>query len=123
MAAERMYGYTTQEMVGQSITRIFPPNRQEEFRHVMEQICQGKQVDHFETTRVRKDGTSLPVSITVSPIRERSGVIVGASTIARNITMQKMLEQQREAFVSLVTHESRRHSLLRKAMCNWPSVG
>ncbi len=105
MAAERMYGYTTQEMVGQSITRIFPPNRQEEFRHVMEQICQGKQVDHFETTRVRKDGTSLPVSITVSPIRERSGVIVGASTIARNITMQKMLEQQREAFVSLVTHE------------------
>jgi PAS domain S-box-containing protein len=104
-AAERMYGYSAQEMVGQPITRIFPPDRQEEFRQVMEHIRQGEQVDHFETMRVRKDGTSLPVSITVSPIRERSGTIVGASTIARDITMQKVLEQQREAFVSLVTHE------------------
>jgi PAS domain S-box-containing protein len=105
MAAERMYGYSAQEMVGQPITRIFPRDRQDEFRQVMEHIRQGEQVNHFETTRVRKDGTSLPVSITVSPIKERSGVIIGASTIARDITMQKVLEQQREAFVSLVTHE------------------
>ncbi len=104
-AAERMYGYRAQEMVGQSVTRLFPPGRSDEFTQIMERIRQGERVDHYETTRVRKDGDLLSVSVTISPIKESSGTIIGASSIARDISKRKELEQQREAFVSLVTHE------------------
>ncbi|MBO0790942.1 MAG: PAS domain S-box protein [Ktedonobacteraceae bacterium] len=104
-AAERMYGYRAQEMIGQPVTRLFPPDRQEEFAHIMERIRRGERVDHYETIRVCKDGSCLTVSVTVSPIKDRAGTIIGASAIARDISAQKALEQQREAFVSLVTHE------------------
>src|SRR5207302_3093145 len=104
-AAERMYGYRAQEIVGQPVTRLFPPDRSDEFTQIMERIRRGERVDHYETTRVRKDGDLLSVSVTVSPIKESSGTIIGASAIARDISKRKELEQQREAFVSLVTHE------------------
>jgi PAS domain S-box-containing protein len=104
-AAERMYGYSAQEIVGQSVTLLFPPDRSDEFTQIMERIRLGERVDHYETTRVRKDGSFLSVSVTVSPIKESSGTIIGASTIARDISKRKELEQQREAFVGLVTHE------------------
>jgi PAS domain S-box-containing protein len=104
-AAERMYGYSAQEIVGQRVTLLFPPDRSDEFRQIMERIRQGERVDHYETTRVRKDGSLLSVSVTVSPIKESSGSISGASAIARDISKRKELEQQREAFVGLVTHE------------------
>jgi PAS domain S-box-containing protein len=103
--AERMFGYSAQEMVGQPVTRIFPPDLQEEFQQIMERICQGERVHHYETRRVRKDGSALIVSVSVSPIRDSNGTIIGASDITRDITSRKELEQQREAFVSLVTHE------------------
>jgi PAS domain S-box-containing protein len=105
VSAERMYGYSAQEVVGQPITLLFPPDRSDEFTQIMERIRRGERVDHYETTRVRKDGSLLTVSVTVSPIKESSGTIIGASTIARDISKRKELEQQREAFVSLVTHE------------------
>ena len=104
-AAARMYGYSSQEIVGQPVTLLFPPDRSDEFTQIMERIRRGERVDHYETTRVRKDGSLLNVSVTVSPIKESSGTIIGASTIARDISKRKALEQQREAFVSLVTHE------------------
>jgi PAS domain S-box-containing protein len=104
-AAERMYGYSAQEILGQSITLLFPSDHREEFAQIMERIRQGEPVDHYETIRVCKDGRHLHVSVTVSPIRDSDGIIIGASAIARDISERKELEQQREAFVSLVTHE------------------
>lgn len=104
-AAERMYGYSAQEIVGQPVTLLFPPDRSDEFTQIRERIRRGERVDHYETTRVHKDGSLLTVSVTISPIKESSGTIIGASTIARDISKRKELEQQREAFVSLVTHE------------------
>lgn len=85
-AAEHIYGYSAQEAIGQPITLIFPAERQDEFIRIMELIHQGKRVDLYETIRKRKNGTLLPVSITVSPIRDRSGQIIGASDIAHDIT-------------------------------------
>lgn len=104
-AAERMYGYSAQEIVGRPVSLIFPPDGQREFSDIMEHIRQGERVEHFETMRVRKDGSTLSVSVTVSPIKTSNGTITGASAIARDISKRKELERQREAFISLVTHE------------------
>lgn len=104
-AAERMYGYSAREIVGQPVTILFPANGQREFADIMERIRQGEPVEHYETVRIRKDGSQLNVSVTVSPVRTSTGVIIGASAIARDISKRKELEHQREAFVSLVTHE------------------
>jgi PAS domain S-box-containing protein len=93
-AAERMYGYTAKEAVGQPITLLFPPNRQDEFAAIMEQITRGEQVNHYETKRLKKDGSIIPVSVTVSPIKDSEGNIIGASAIARDITQQKRLEAE-----------------------------
>lgn len=91
-AAERIYGYTAAEIVGQPVTRLFPPDHEEEFQQIMARIQRGERVDHYETRRMRKDGTPLTMSVTISPIRDEAGVITGASTIARDITQQKQLE-------------------------------
>lgn len=104
-AAERMYGYRAQDIVGQPVSLLFPPDRQEEFTEIMERIRRGERVDHYETLRVCKDGSLLPVSVTVSPIMDHTGTIIGASAIARDISKRRALERQREAFISLVTHE------------------
>jgi PAS domain S-box-containing protein len=101
-AAEQMYGYSAQEAIGQSITIIFPPERQDEFVRIMEQITRGERVDLYETVRQRKDGTLLPVSVTVSPIRNSEGQIIGASDIAHDITERKRVQAQ-ERFLSEVS--------------------
>jgi PAS domain S-box-containing protein len=94
-AAERMFGYTAGEAVGRSITLIIPPDRRHEEDMVLRRLCAGESVDHFETVRVRKDGTFLDISITVSPIRNAAGRIIGASKIARDITERKAAERER----------------------------
>ena len=105
-AAERMFGYTAGEAVGQSIRIIIPEDRHDEEDGVIHQIKRGEKVDHFETIRCRKDGICIPVSLTVSPIRNDSGVVVGASKIARDISERKRAEEEAErtnrrlAFVS-----------------------
>jgi len=91
-AAERMYGYSAQEIVGQPITLLFASDQQDEFMQIMAHIRRGERVDHYEARRVRKDGTRLTVSVTVSPIKDSTGTIIGASAIARDITEQKRLE-------------------------------
>ncbi len=93
-AAERIYGYRAEEVVGQPITILFPPKRQEEFASIMAQILRGERVDHFETTRVRKDGVIIPISVSISPIYDSKGQINGASSIARDISEQKRLEAE-----------------------------
>src|SRR5919199_2264742 len=83
--AERLFGYTADEAIGQSITMLIPPDRLSEEDMVLGRIRRGERVEHFDTVRQRKDGTLVPISLTVSPIRDTNGTIVGASKIARNI--------------------------------------
>jgi PAS domain S-box-containing protein len=93
--AERMFGYTADEMVGRSIRTIIPEERWSEEDDVLRQLRSGNRVDHFETVRRRKDGTQVHVSLTISPIRSAAGVVVGASKIARDITERRQAEAER----------------------------
>jgi PAS domain S-box-containing protein len=93
-AAGRIFGYTAEEMIGQSILRIIPPDLASEETDFINRIRRGERVEHHETRRLRKDGKIIHVSLTVSPIRDADGEIIGASKIARDITEKKALEQQ-----------------------------
>ena len=91
--AERLYGYTAAEAVGKSIMIVVPPDRHEEEREILARLQRGERVDHFETIRRRKDGALLNVSLTISPLRNQQGEIIGVSKIARDITAQKRAEE------------------------------
>ncbi|MEX2673315.1 MAG: PAS domain S-box protein [Phycisphaeraceae bacterium] len=92
-SAHRLFGYTAEEAIGRSITMLIPPDRADEEPRIIEQLKRGERVDHFETIRVRKDGTLLNISLTISPVKDSAGRIVGASKIARDITERKQIEQ------------------------------
>ncbi len=92
-AATRIYGYTPEEIIGRSVKVLLPPDRPHEADNILERLRRGEKLDHFETTRMARDGRALAVSLTISPIRDRDGNVVGASTIARDITREKMAEQ------------------------------
>ena len=94
-AAERMFGWTAEEAIGRHITLIIPRERLPEEDEVLARIRRGDRVDHFETVRIAKDGGLVDVSITVSPIRDAAGRIVGASKIARDISDRKQAEEER----------------------------
>jgi len=93
-AAEQMYGFTAAEVIGRSIRIVVPKDRQEEESAVLDRIGRGEHVEHFETIRCRTDGTSFPVSLSLSPIRDDAGRVTGASKIARDITERKRATQQ-----------------------------
>jgi PAS domain S-box-containing protein len=99
-AAERMFGWTSDEAVGRHITLIIPEERWPEENEVLASIRRGERVDHFETVRVAKDGSLRDVSITVSPIRDATGRIAGASKIARDISERKRVEAEREQLLA-----------------------
>jgi PAS domain S-box-containing protein len=88
-AAERIFGYAPEEMIGQSITRLIPRDRLDEEQQILARLHRGERVQHFQTIRQRKDGRRIHVSLTISPIRDRHGLIIGASKIARDITELK----------------------------------
>jgi PAS domain S-box-containing protein len=90
-AAEQMFGYTADEMIGQPITKLIPPERIDEEAKIIEQLKKGGRVDHFETKRVTKDKRILDISLSISPVKNKEGKIIGASKIARDITAQKEL--------------------------------
>jgi PAS domain S-box-containing protein len=94
-AAEQMYGYAAHEAVGQSVRLIVPEDLLPEEETVLQRIRQRERVEHFETSRRRKDGSIVPVSLTVSPIRDDSGAVIGASKVARDITARKQTEMER----------------------------
>ncbi|NLR57607.1 PAS domain S-box protein [Chitinophaga polysaccharea] len=100
-AAERLFGYTAEEMIGTSITRIIPPDKLMEEPIILQQLRDGQRIDHFETKRVTKDGTLLDISLTISPVKDLQGNIIGASKIARDVT------DQRELFSALKESESK----------------
>jgi PAS domain S-box-containing protein len=93
LAAEKIFGYTAEEMVGQSIIKIIPPELQEDERRILDTVFRGESIDHFETVRITKDGHQIDVSLTVSPIMDQSGKVIGAAKIARDITERKKTEQ------------------------------
>src|SRR5689334_6406044 len=78
-SAERIFGYTAAEIIGKSITVLFPPDRLDEEPRILERLQRGERVDHFETLRLRKDGEYVAVSITISPIHDHTGRVIGAS--------------------------------------------
>jgi protein-histidine pros-kinase len=98
-AAERMYGWSASEAIGQPITIIIPTDRWAEEAAMLERIRHGETVQHYETVRLRKDGTSIDISLALSPIKDPSGTMVGASKIARDITGQKRAETQFRDFL------------------------
>ncbi len=91
--AERMYGYSAAEIVGRPVSVLVPPTSTDEVPQILGRLKRGERVDHFETVRLRKNGETFDVSLNVSPVREASGKIIGASTIARDITEQKKLRE------------------------------
>lgn len=96
-SAQNMFGYTAQEMIGQPIFKLIPDHLQSEETEILRRLRNGEKVQHFETTRIRRDGTLINVSLTISPVRNHEGVIVGASKIVRDITeLRKAQEQLRE---------------------------
>jgi PAS domain S-box-containing protein len=91
--AERIFGYTAEEMIGTSIMRLIPPDRLEEEREILSRIRRGERSDHFETVRLAKDGRRLNLSMTISPIMDASGNVIGASKVARDISERKKAEE------------------------------
>ncbi len=91
-AAERIFGWTAAEIVGESLMKIFPEDRLREEPRIIEKLKRGERVEHFETVRVRKDGGEIHVELTISPVRDKEGRIVGASKIARDITQRRLTE-------------------------------
>jgi len=92
--AERIFGYTSEEVVGKPITILIPPDRHEEEPAILERIRRGERVEHFETVRMRKHGSRVDISLTISPVKNAEGKIIGASKIARDITERKRSEAQ-----------------------------
>jgi PAS domain S-box-containing protein len=92
--AERLFGYTAKEAIGQHISLIIPLDRRDEETRILARLNQGKRIDHFDTIRLRKDGTTFEISLTISPVRDAAGKIIGASKIARDITGRKRFERE-----------------------------
>ncbi len=93
-AAEKLFGYSASEALGNPMTMIFPPELENEEPAILASIARGQSIDHFETLRVRKDGKRIDVAVTISPVRDNSGKIIGASTIVRDITGRKRAEEE-----------------------------
>ncbi len=91
--AERLYGYLAEEIVGQPVSVIVPPDKADDFPSIMARLRRGEKIDHYETERIRKDGQRLYVSLTASPIIDAAGIIIGASAIARDITERKQANE------------------------------
>jgi PAS domain S-box-containing protein len=88
--AEQLFGYSAKEAIGQNIRLIVPHDRLHEEATILKQLARGERVDHFETVRVRKDGSTLDISVTISPVKDAAGVVIGASKVARDITERKL---------------------------------
>jgi PAS domain S-box-containing protein len=119
--AARIFGYTAEEMIGRPITMIIPPELHDEERRILDRLRHGERIDHFDTVRVTKDGRYIPISLTVSPVRDSRGTIIGASKVARDISERKHAEdilrrsqellreadRRKDEFLALLAHELR----------------
>lgn len=104
-SAEQIFGYSAEEMIGESILKLIPADRQDEEPAILSRLRKGERVDHFETQRLTRDGKLIDVSLTISPIIDSHGNIIGLSKIARDITEKKQEEQRKNSFTAMVSHE------------------
>lgn len=98
LAAERMYGYTAAEIVGKPVFLLAPPEKQDEIKDILARLARGERIERLETRRVKKDGTVFDISVTISPIRDKDGTVVGASAISHDITERKRNEAELERY-------------------------
>lgn len=103
-AAERLFGYSAQEMIGRPIAILAAPGREAEMPMILQRIRQGERIEHFDTVRRRKDGTLVEISLTVSPVRDASGTIIGASKIARDVSERRAAERQQRLLLAELDH-------------------
>jgi two-component system, OmpR family, sensor histidine kinase VicK len=104
-AAERMYGYTPDEIIGQSVLKLIPQERHGEEPMILSRLSKGERIENFETQRITKDNQLVDISLTISPIRDARGNIIGISKIARDIRDKKKEEQRKNDFIAMVSHE------------------
>jgi PAS domain S-box-containing protein len=104
-AAERTFGYTAEELLGKSILAIVPPERRKEEAEIQARLERGEQIDQFETQRITKANRLLDISLTISPVKDITGRIIGSSKIARDITEKKQAERRKNDFIGMVSHE------------------
>jgi PAS domain S-box-containing protein len=105
-AAQHLFGYTADEAIGRHISLVIPRDRLTEEDDIVASLKAGRRIDHFETERVRSDGQRVQVSLTISPIRDATGAVIGASKIARDVTDRKRIEADREKFVTLIENST-----------------
>lgn len=121
IAAERLYGFTAPEIIGKSVALVVPPDRMEELRDMHERVARGERVERVETVRITRDGRRLEVSVSIAPIRDRAGTIIGASSISHDVSWRKRAERElvaardaaesanraKDQFLSILSHELR----------------
>ena len=105
--AQRLFGYTAEEAIGKPATLLIPPDRIDEEPGILERIGRGETIDHYETVRQRKDGSLIDISLTISPIRDPDGRVIGAAKIARDITELKQAEQHNKLLMAEVNHRTK----------------
>src|SRR5438874_76953 len=101
-AAERMFGYKAEEILGSSVMRLVPPELHKEEEEILARLGECGRIDHFETTRLHKDGSRIPVSVTISPVQDASGTVIGASKIVRDVKMRQQNEESRFRLAAIV---------------------
>lgn len=104
-AAEQLFGYSSEEAVGKHITLIIPPELYAEEEEIISNLRQGKRIEHYETVRLRKDGTHIEVSLSISPVKDRNGKIIGGAKIARDISERREVERRKDEFIGMASHE------------------
>jgi PAS domain S-box-containing protein len=104
-SAQRIFGYTAEEMIGQHVLKLIPEDRHEEEPKILAQLRNGHRVEHFETKRITKHRQLLDISLTISPVRDKKGNIIGLSKIARDITEKKLEELRKNDFIAMISHE------------------
>jgi two-component system, chemotaxis family, CheB/CheR fusion protein len=102
--AERLFGYTAEEAIGKSILILIPPERRDEETRILENLRRGEHLDHFETVRIRKDGSPVWISLTVSPVKDAKGDVIGGSKIARDMTESRHAAAQQEMLIGELSH-------------------
>jgi PAS domain S-box-containing protein len=105
--AEQIFGYTADEMIGRSITTLIPPDRHDEEPEILERVRRGERIDHYETIRQRKDGGLVDISLTVSPVKDAAGKVVGASKIAREISERKQAQARQQLLAREIKHRTK----------------
>jgi len=120
--ARRIFGYEPDEMIGQHITKIIPPELHEEENRILAQLRRGQHIDHFETVRLAKDGRRIDVSLSVSPLRDRTGRIVGAAKVARDISGRKRAEHLQQLLIQELNHRVKNTLATVQAIANQSAV-